>query len=211
MIGGGGIKSARNGAGPFCALLAQADVSMYHDRSPGDHPDFGRLTKRTHYARSIMPEPTLNIVLYQPEIPFNAGNCGRTCVAIGAKLWLVRPLGFEVDDRHVRRAGLDYWQHLCWEVVDDWPALLARLPDRQFWFLSKTATTCYTDAQFGPGDALVFGSESKGLPPEMLQGHPGQCLRIPMDARVRSLNLSASMAIVAYEAVRQWRVAGGPA
>jgi len=153
-----------------------------------------------------MTDPILHIVLHQPEIPFNAGNVGRTCVAIGAKLWLVRPLGFETDNRHVRRAGLDYWQHLCWEIVDDWPTLVSRLPDRRFWFLSKTATKCYTDAKFERGNVLVFGSESKGLPREMLDENSETCLRIPMDARVRSLNLSASMAIVAYEAVRQWRV-----
>ena len=155
-----------------------------------------------------MPEPVLQIVLYQPEIPFNAGNVGRTCVAIGAKLWLVRPLGFLVDDRHVRRAGLDYWEHLDWEVVDDWPSLLARLPGRTYWFLTKTARRHYTEARIRPGDVLVFGSESKGLPEPMRQEHPEQCLRIPMHAKVRSLNLSVAAALVAYEAIRQWRVSG---
>ncbi len=155
-----------------------------------------------------MPEPVLQIVLYQPEIPFNAGNVGRTCVAIGAKLWLVRPLGFLVDDRHVRRAGLDYWEHLDWEVVDDWPSLLARLPGRTYWFLTKTARRHYTEARIHPGDVLVFGSESKGLPEAMRQERPEQCLRIPMHAKVRSLNLSVAAALVAYEAIRQWRVEG---
>ncbi len=155
-----------------------------------------------------MPEPVLQIVLYQPEIPFNAGNVGRTCVAIGAKLWLVRPLGFLVDDRHVRRAGLDYWEHLEWDVVDDWPSLLARLPERTYWFLTKTARRHYTEAQIHPGDVLVFGSESKGLPATMRQDHPEHCLRIPMHAQVRSLNLSVAAALVSYEAIRQWRASG---
>jgi tRNA (cytidine/uridine-2'-O-)-methyltransferase len=151
-----------------------------------------------------MSEPILHVVLHQPEIPFNAGNIGRTCVAIGAKLWLVRPLGFQLDDRHIRRAGLDYWQHLVWEAVDDWSALLARLPHGRFWFLTKTATICYTEARFAPGDVLVMGSESRGLPPEMLREHADRCLRIPMGPLVRSLNLSVSMAVVAYEALRQF-------
>jgi len=155
-----------------------------------------------------MPEPVLQIVLYQPEIPFNAGNVGRTCVAIGAKLWLVRPLGFLVDDRHVRRAGLDYWEHLDWEVVDDWPSVVAQLPGRTYWFLTKTAQRHYTEARIHPGDVLVFGSESKGLPEPMRQEHPEQCLRIPMRDKVRSLNLSVAAALVAYEAIRQWRVGG---
>lgn len=156
----------------------------------------------------MAPDPVLHVVLYQPEIPFNAGNVGRTCVAIGAKLWMVRPLGFLVDHKHVRRAGLDYWEHLDWEAVDDWPSLLARLPGRRFWFLTKTAQKLYTDARFDPGDVLVFGSESRGLPPEMLQENADSCLRIPTHPVVRSLNLSASMAVVAYEAIRQWRHRG---
>jgi tRNA (cytidine/uridine-2'-O-)-methyltransferase len=152
-----------------------------------------------------MPEPSLNIVLYQPEIPFNAGNAGRTCVAIGAKLWMVRPLGFQIEDRHIRRAGMDYWRHLDYEVVDDWAALVERLPHRAPWLLSKHATTCYTDARFAPGDILVFGSESSGLPPSLFDEHGPRSLRIPMDPKVRSLNLAVSVAVVAYEAVRQWR------
>ena len=155
-----------------------------------------------------MSEPTLHVVLYHPEIPFNAGNAGRTCVAIGAKLWLIRPLGFLTDDRHLRRAGLDYWQYLNWEVVDDWASLVQRLADRRFWFLSKTGRTCYTDVQFDPGDVLVFGAESHGLPPELLEEHADRCLRIPVGPKVRCLNLSVSVAVTAYEALRQMRVRG---
>ncbi len=155
-----------------------------------------------------MPDPVLHIVLYQPEIPFNAGNVGRTCVAIGAKLWMVRPLGFLVDHKHVRRAGLDYWEHLDWEVVDGWPELLARLTGRRLWLLTKTARRHYTDISYQPGEVLVFGSESKGLPEAMRREQPEQCLRIPMRDKVRSLNLSVAAALVAYEAVRQWRASG---
>ncbi len=145
----------------------------------------------------------MHIVLYQPEIPFNAGSVGRTCVAVGARLWLVRPLGFQIDDRRLRRAGLDYWQHLLWEAVDDWDALLDRLPERRLWFFSKTATTRYTDVQFDPDDVLVFGSESRGLPRSMLDANRDRCLRIPIRADARSLNLSVSVAVIAFEAVRQ--------
>ncbi|MGA2034444.1 MAG: tRNA (cytidine(34)-2'-O)-methyltransferase [Thermoguttaceae bacterium] len=145
----------------------------------------------------------MHIVLHQPEIPANTGNVGRTCVALGAKLWLVRPLAFRLDDRRLRRAGLDYWQHLQWEVVDDWATLWRQLPERRPWLLSKTAALCYTSVQFFPGDVLVFGSETQGLPPSLLHENPDRCLRIPMRAEARSLNLSVSVAVVAFEALRQ--------
>jgi len=151
-----------------------------------------------------MPDPALHIVLHQPEIPFNTGAIGRTCVALGAKLWLVRPLGFRLDHRHLRRAGLDYWQHLEWEAVDDWASLLRQLPDRAPWFLSKTAPTPYTTAGFRHGDVLVFGSESQGLSRSILDAYADRCLRIPMRPEARSLNLAVSVAIVAFEARRQW-------
>ncbi len=148
-------------------------------------------------------EPLLHVVLYQPEIPQNAGNIGRTCAALGAKLWLVRPLGFRMDERHLRRAGLDYWQHLDWEAVDDWTALRQRLPDHEPWLFTKTAQRLYTEAAFAPGDVLVFGSETQGLPPSLLDSAAPRCLRIPMRPEVRSLNLACSVAIAAYEAQRQ--------
>lgn len=157
-------------------------------------------------------EPQLHIVLHQPEIPHNTGSVGRTCVAIGAKLWLVRPLGFRIDDYYLRRAGLDYWEHLECEVVDDWSALCMRLseqsPSLRFWFFTKTATRLYTDAKFTPGDVLVFGSESNGLPPSLLEPHRDRALRIPIREQVRSLNLSNCVGIVAYEAMRQWNSSG---
>jgi len=155
-----------------------------------------------------MSEPVLHIVLHQPEIHYNAGAVGRTCVALGAKLWLVRPLGFRLDDRHMRRAGLDYWQHLDWEVADEWGAVAERLGDKRFWLFSKTAPRLYTEAQFEPGDVLVFGSESAGLPRSLLESHADRTLRIPTRPQVRSLNLSVSVGIVAYEARRQWAERG---
>jgi len=148
-------------------------------------------------------EPLFDVVLHQPEIPHNTGSVGRTCVAVGAKLWLVRPLGFRVDDYYLRRAGLDYWEHLEWEVVDDWAALCERLPDRRFWYLTKTATHHYTDVQYRRGDVLVFGCESSGLPPTLLAENREHALRIPIRGAVRSLNLSNSAAVIMYEAVRQ--------
>lgn len=148
-------------------------------------------------------EPSLHVVLYQPEIPHNTGSVGRTCVAVGAKLWLVRPLGFRLDDYYLRRAGLDYWPHLEWEAVDDWAALTARLPGRDYWYLTKTATRSYTTVAYERGDVLVFGSESQGLPPAMLEAHRDRTLRIPIRAAARSLNLSNSVAIVLFEGLRQ--------
>jgi tRNA (cytidine/uridine-2'-O-)-methyltransferase len=142
--------------------------------------------------------------LHQPEIPYNTGSVGRTCVAVGAKLWLVRPLGFRVDDYYLRRAGLDYWEHLEWEVVEDWTALRSRLPTERCWFFSKTASREYTDVTYEQGDVLVFGSESSGLPPSLLEEQRERALRIPIRTAVRSLNLSNAAAVVMYEALRQW-------
>ncbi len=149
-------------------------------------------------------QPRLHIVLYQPEIPYNTGSVGRTCVAVGAKLWLVRPLGFRVDDYHLRRAGMDYWKHLEWQAVDDWAALCEQLPTERHWYFSKKATGSYTDACFADGEALVFGRESLGLPDELLTEQPERCLRIPTRPEVRSLNLSNTVAVACYEALRQW-------
>lgn len=147
--------------------------------------------------------PCLHVVLYQPEIPHNTGSVGRTCVAVGAKLWLVRPLGFRLDDYYLRRAGLDYWPHLEWQVVDDWEQLLAALPGQRFWFFTKTATRSYLTADFRAGDVLVFGNESQGLPAWLLESQADRRLRIPVRPQVRSLNLSNAAAIVLYEALRQ--------
>lgn len=148
-------------------------------------------------------QPAFHVVLFQPEIPYNTGSVGRTCVAVGAKLWLVRPLGFRVDDYYLRRAGLDYWQHLEWDVVDDWAALVAHLPEDRHWYFTKSARRTYHEAPLATGDVLVFGCESRGLPAELLAAHPDRQLRIPTRPQVRSLNLSNCVAVAAYELVRQ--------
>ncbi len=152
-------------------------------------------------------DPVFHVVLHQPEIPANTGAIGRTCVAAGAKLWLGRPFGFWLNDRQTRRAGLDYWEHLQWEAVDDWSSLVRRLPDaeRKPWLLTKSAPTAYTEARFEQADVLVFGSETGGLPPSLLGGCPDRLLWIPMRPETRSLNLSVSVGIVVYEALRQIR------
>lgn len=159
---------------------------------------------------TVKYEPLLHVVLHQPEIPYNTGSVGRTCVAVGAKLWLVRPLGFRLDDYYLRRAGLDYWEHLEWEAVDDWEALVARLPDRKTYYFSKSAERLYTDVQFAPGDVLVFGSESAGLPLRLLEANRSRALRMPVRNAVRSLNLSNTVAIALYEARRQFALGGSP-
>lgn len=150
-----------------------------------------------------MSDPILHVVLYRPEIPLNTGSIGRTCVAAGAKLWLVRPLGFRLDDRHLRRAGLDYWEHLAWEVVDDWQALCDKLAGHQFWYATKRAERTVWEARFQSGDVLVFGSESHGLPRSMVEPDSVHALRIPMRSEARSLNLANAASIVVYEAIRQ--------
>lgn len=162
------------------------------------------------YPGAVRYEPVLHVVLHQPEIPQNTGNVGRTCLAVGAKLWLVRPLGFRLDARNVRRAGLDYWEELDWEAVDDWETLSQRLPDGRRWFLSKTASRLYTGADYRVGDVLVFGSETQGLPRSWLREHPEASLRIPVRQPVRSLNLASSVAVVVFEALRQFQAAGVP-
>ena len=156
-------------------------------------------------------DPVLHVVLHEPEIPPNAGNVGRTCVAIAAKMWLVRPLGFKLDDYYLRRAGLDYWDELEWEVADSWDHLAARLDASGAggrWLFSARATRPYTSVAYAHGDVLVFGSESRGLPRELTTAHPDRLLTIPSRPQVRSLNLANCVAIVAYEALRQWSADG---
>jgi tRNA (cytidine/uridine-2'-O-)-methyltransferase len=162
-----------------------------------------------------MSSPLLHVVLYEPDIPQNTGNIGRSCVAVGAKLWLVRPLGFLMDDRYLKRAGMDYWQHVDCEVVDNWQHLEARLEEtrqldrsagsrQKFWFLTKFGSRVLWAADFQPGDVLVFGSETRGLPEEIRMQHADACLSLPMREQVRSLNLASTANTVIYEAVRQF-------
>jgi tRNA (cytidine/uridine-2'-O-)-methyltransferase len=153
----------------------------------------------------------LHVVLVEPEIAANAGAIGRTCVAVGARLWLVRPLGFRLGERHLRRAGLDYWEHLRLTVVDSFDEVVQSLgPDRP-WLFSTKAERPYTSAAYRPGDALVFGAESRGLPPGLLAAWAGRAVRIPMRPEARSLNLANAAAVACYEALRQFGIgAPGP-
>ena len=148
--------------------------------------------------------PLLHVVLYQPDIPQNTGNIGRSCVAVGAKLWLIRPLGFRLEDKYLKRAGMDYWQHLDWEAVDDLQTVRDRVPTAQVWRLTKTATRPIWEAAFGTGDILLFGSETRGLPANVLAEDPPRNLTLPMSPHVRSLNLASTVNTVLYEAVRQF-------
>lgn len=150
-----------------------------------------------------MSAPPLHIVLHQPEIPHNTGSVGRTCVALGAKLWLVRPLGFQIDDRQLRRAGLDYWQHLDWEIVDDWHDLKSRMPTNRIWCFTKYGNRSYSEPNYAHGDALLFGSESSGLPESIREENAERLMRIPTTDNVRSLNLSVAAAVAGYEVCRQ--------
>lgn len=154
--------------------------------------------------KSMPSEPLLNVVLYQPDIPQNTGNIGRTCAAVGAKLWLIRPLGFQLDERRLRRAGMDYWELVDWQAVDSWAEMRENLPGRPWWALTKTAARLVWEAPFAPGDILLFGSETRGLPASILSEQPNRNLRLPMRPEVRSLNLASTVNTVVYEAVRQF-------
>ena len=144
-----------------------------------------------------------NIVLVEPEIPQNTGNIVRTCHATGCSLHLVRPLGFEVSDRYLKRAGLDYWDEVEISYYDSFDEVLNKFPFSRFWFFTTKGLKIHSDVQFEKGDFLVFGKETKGLPEELLKSHKEQCLRIPMIGETRSLNLSNSVAIAVYEGLRQ--------
>ncbi len=147
--------------------------------------------------------PRLHVILYQPEIAANAGAIGRTCVAAGAKLWLVRPLGFHLDDRHRRRAGLDYWELLDWRVVDHIDEVVEALGRDRLWSFSTHASASYTEVSYRQGDGLVFGPESRGLPESWRTSRPDRLVRIPIRREARSLNLANAAAIGVFEAVRQ--------
>lgn len=152
--------------------------------------------------------PLFHVVLYQPDIPPNTGNIGRTCVAIGAKLWLVKPLGFSLDAKQLRRAGLDYWPHLDYEVAEDWPDLLRKLAVQRMWFVEKDGAKLYTDVQYQLGDILVFGSETEGIPPAWMADHRDRTVRLPMRKEVRSINLASTAAAISYEMLRQLVASG---
>lgn len=149
-----------------------------------------------------------DIVLFEPEIPPNTGNVIRLCANTGCRLHLIQPLGFRLDDRQLKRAGLDYHEYASVQVHAGWQALLAALPGRRFAFSTK-ATVRFDTIQYREGDVFIFGPESRGLPAERLASFdPDHCLRLPMVAGSRSLNLSNAVAVVVYEAWRQNRFAG---
>ena len=145
----------------------------------------------------------LHIVLVNPEIPQNTGNIARTCAATGAKLHLIEPLGFELSDKYLKRAGLDYWRLMTYETHPDWAAFREAYPDAVLHFATTKAPRDYCAATYGPDDFLVFGRETKGLDEDLLAANYERCVRIPMRPDARSLNLSNSVAILLYEALRQ--------
>ena len=145
----------------------------------------------------------LNIVLVEPEIPQNCGNIARTCAATGARLHLIRPLGFDISEKAVRRAGLDYWHMVQVFDYENLTDFFQKNDVQEMWCLSTKAPRCYSEASFHDGCYLFFGKETKGLPESFLAEHYEQCLRIPMRSDARSLNLSNAVAITAYEALRQ--------
>ena len=144
-----------------------------------------------------------SIVLYAPEIPQNTGAIARTCAATGASLHLIKPLGFDISDAAVRRAGLDYWHLVDVHVYENVEEYLEKNGDENLWLLSTKAPRSYAQASFGPDAALMFGRETSGLPEELMARYRDRCIRIPMKPRARSLNLASSAAIILYDALRQ--------
>lgn len=144
-----------------------------------------------------------NIILHEPEIPANTGNIGRTCVATGAKLHLIGPLGFSLDEKQLKRAGLDYWKDLEVTVYDDFDDFMKKNPDAKIYMATTKAVHVYSEVQYEPDCFIMFGKESAGIPEDILLQHKDTSIRIPMIGDIRSLNLSNSVAIVLYEAVRQ--------
>lgn len=149
---------------------------------------------------------TLNIVLVEPQIPQNTGNIARTCAATGAKLHLVEPMGFRVDDAKLKRAGLDYWHLLDITYYDDLDDFFEKNKNGNFFYFSTKATKIYSEVDYPDNTYLVFGKETAGLPEELLYANPQNCVRLPMinNSAARSLNLSNSVAIGVYEVLRQW-------
>jgi tRNA (cytidine/uridine-2'-O-)-methyltransferase len=152
----------------------------------------------------------MHIVLVEPEIPPNTGNIARLCAATHTELHLIEPLGFQLDDAQLKRSGMDYWQHVQWHTWPNWMAFTASVAaGAQVWFIESGGPRLYTEVSFAPGDYLVFGRETAGLPKDLLERHRDQWLRIPMfNRKSRSLNLSNCAALVLYEALRQQGFSG---
>lgn len=145
----------------------------------------------------------VNVVLVEPEIPQNTGNISRTCAATDSALHLIRPLGFEITDKHLKRAGLDYWQYLDLTYYDGWEDFNSKHEGAAIYYFSTKAKKCYSEVEYEDEVFLVFGKETKGLPEELLRANEERCVRIPMKGDLRSLNLSNSVAIAVYEALKQ--------
>ncbi len=145
----------------------------------------------------------MNIILHQPEIPANTGNIGRTCVATGSTLHLIEPLGFRLNEKEVKRAGMDYWKHLDVRRYINFREFLEKNPGAKIWMATTKARHTYAEVEFGADDYIMFGKESAGIPEEILVDYEDTCIRIPMLKEIRSLNLANSVAIVLYEALRQ--------
>ncbi len=150
----------------------------------------------------------MNIVLYEPEIPSNTGNIGRTCVATGTRLHLIEPLGFRLSGKELKRAGMDYWDRLDVTRYMDYEDFLEKNPGAKIYMATTKGPNVYTDVHYEPDCYLMFGKESGGIPEEILRENKGNAIRIPMNPQIRSLNLANSVAIVLYEALRQQNFAG---
>lgn len=145
----------------------------------------------------------LNIVLFEPEIPANTGNIGRTCVATGTRLHLIEPLGFRLNEKSIKRAGMDYWEHLDVTRYINFEDFLEKNPGAKIYMATTKGQHVYTEVNYEPDCYIMFGKESAGIPEEILVKNPDTCIRIPMLSEIRSLNLSNSVAVVLYEALRQ--------
>lgn len=145
----------------------------------------------------------LNIVLYEPEIPANTGNIGRTCVATNTRLHLIEPLGFSLEEKQLKRAGMDYWKELDVTTYVNWEDFCQKNPDAKIYYATTKAKHVYSEVNYEADCYIMFGKESAGIPEEILKENPDTCVRIPMVGETRSLNLSNSVAIVLYEALRQ--------
>lgn len=150
----------------------------------------------------------INIVLLEPEIPANTGNIGRTCVAVGARLHLIEPLGFRLDEKSLKRAGMDYWNYLDVTTYIDYNDFLEKNPGAKVYMATTKAPNLYTEVSYEQDCYIMFGKESAGIPEEMLINHKKECIRIPMAGEIRSLNLGNSVAVILYEALRQNGFAG---
>lgn len=146
----------------------------------------------------------LNIVLAEPQIPQNTGNISRTCAVTGARLHLIKPFGFEISDKHLKRAGLDYWDKLDISIYENFDDFVCKNPNGNFFYFTTKGKSVHSERTYPNNSYLIFGREDKGLPEELLYRNPDRCVRIPMRNELRSLNLSNSVAIAAYEVLRQW-------